>query len=157
MTIKLLLLWGRKKVWKGIQSNGLGAGTTWQPLAKETRTPTWTAPDGEEQGALFTFSCPDLQGALWTVFLELGPHSWYPTALRLRAGGFKILGISLSLSLFGIYLLYNAVLVSVVQQSESAIISESSLLNVPFFSIPWTIAHQAPLSVEFSRQEYWSG
>ena len=56
-------------------------------------------PDGEEQGALFTFSCPDLQGALWTVFLELGPHSWYPTALRLRAGGFKILGISLSLSL----------------------------------------------------------
>ena len=23
--------------------------------------------------------------------------------------------------------------------------------------IPWTIAHQAPLSLEFSRQEYWSG
>ena len=23
--------------------------------------------------------------------------------------------------------------------------------------ILWTIAHQAPLSVEFSRQEYWSG
>ena len=22
---------------------------------------------------------------------------------------------------------------------------------------PWTIAHQAPLSVKFSRQEYWSG
>ena len=22
---------------------------------------------------------------------------------------------------------------------------------------PWTITHQAPLSVEFSRQEYWSG
>ena len=21
---------------------------------------------------------------------------------------------------------------------------------------PWTIAHQAPLSMEFSRQEYWS-
>ena len=25
------------------------------------------------------------------------------------------------------------------------------------FVIPWTVAHQAPLSVEFSRQEYWSG
>ena len=25
------------------------------------------------------------------------------------------------------------------------------------FAGPWTIAHQAPLSVEFSRQEYWSG
>ena len=23
--------------------------------------------------------------------------------------------------------------------------------------IPWTVAHQAPLSTEFSRQEYWSG
>ena len=23
--------------------------------------------------------------------------------------------------------------------------------------IPWTIAHQAPLSMEFPRQEYWSG
>ena len=22
---------------------------------------------------------------------------------------------------------------------------------------PWTVAHQAPLSVEFPRQEYWSG
>ena len=22
---------------------------------------------------------------------------------------------------------------------------------------PWTIAHQAPLSMVFSRQEYWSG
>ena len=23
--------------------------------------------------------------------------------------------------------------------------------------IPWTVAHQAPLSMEFPRQEYWSG
>ena len=23
--------------------------------------------------------------------------------------------------------------------------------------IPWTLAHQVPLSMEFSRQEYWSG
>ena len=22
---------------------------------------------------------------------------------------------------------------------------------------PWTVAHQAPMSMEFSRQEYWSG
>ena len=25
------------------------------------------------------------------------------------------------------------------------------------FGIPWTIAHQAPLSMEFFRQEYYSG
>ena len=25
------------------------------------------------------------------------------------------------------------------------------------FATPWTVAHQAPLSMELSRQEYWSG
>ena len=28
--------------------------------------------------------------------------------------------------------------------------------RVQFFGIPWTVAHQAPLSMEFPRQEYWS-
>ena len=28
---------------------------------------------------------------------------------------------------------------------------------IQFFATPWTVAHQAPLSMEFSRQEYWSG
>ena len=28
---------------------------------------------------------------------------------------------------------------------------------VHLFEIPWTVAHQAPLSMGFSRQEYWSG
>ena len=28
--------------------------------------------------------------------------------------------------------------------------------HVRLFAIPWTIACQAPLSMEFSRQEYWS-
>ena len=32
-----------------------------------------------------------------------------------------------------------------------------SLSCVSLFSMPWTVAHQAPLSVEFCRQEYWSG
>ena len=27
---------------------------------------------------------------------------------------------------------------------------------VQLFLIPWTIAHQAPLSMEFCRQDYWS-
>ena len=29
--------------------------------------------------------------------------------------------------------------------------------HVQLFSTPWTVAHQAPLSMEFSMQEYWSG
>ena len=28
---------------------------------------------------------------------------------------------------------------------------------VRLFAIPWTVAYQAPSSMEFSRQEYWSG
>ena len=28
---------------------------------------------------------------------------------------------------------------------------------VQLFVSPWTVAHQTPLSMEFSRQEYWSG
>ena len=32
-----------------------------------------------------------------------------------------------------------------------------SLTCVQLFATPWTVAHQAPLSMEFSRQEYWSG
>ena len=29
--------------------------------------------------------------------------------------------------------------------------------RVQIFGTPWTAAHQAPLSMGFSRQEYWSG
>ena len=32
-----------------------------------------------------------------------------------------------------------------------------SLSRVRLFTTPWTAAHQAPLSMGFSRQEYWSG
>ena len=33
----------------------------------------------------------------------------------------------------------------------------SVLSHVRLFATPWTVARQAPLSMEFSRQEYWSG
>ena len=32
-----------------------------------------------------------------------------------------------------------------------------SLSRVRLFATPWTVAHQAPVSIGFSRQEYWSG
>ena len=31
------------------------------------------------------------------------------------------------------------------------------LSHVRLFATPWTVAHQAPLSMGFSRQECWSG
>ena len=32
-----------------------------------------------------------------------------------------------------------------------------SLSRVRLFATPWTVAYKAVLSMEFSRQEYWSG
>ena len=31
------------------------------------------------------------------------------------------------------------------------------LSRIQLFAAPWSVAHQSPLSLEFSRQEYWSG
>ena len=31
------------------------------------------------------------------------------------------------------------------------------LSHVLLFMTPWTVAHQSPLIMEFSRQKYWSG
>ena len=41
------------------------------------------------------------------------------------------------------------------QKSESESVSHSVLPDS--FALPRTEAHQAPLSMEFSRQEYWNG
>ena len=42
--------------------------------------------------------------------------------------------------------------------THSEWVSECYLLSsVQFFATPWTVAHQVPLSMELSRQEYWSG
>ena len=40
---------------------------------------------------------------------------------------------------------------------QSACVCAKSLSRVQFFTTPWTIAYQAPPSMGFSRQEYWSG
>ena len=44
--------------------------------------------------------------------------------------------------------------VSIVKWSE---VKRRSLSCVQLFATPWTVAYQAPSSMRFSRQEYWSG
>ena len=39
----------------------------------------------------------------------------------------------------------------------NARVKVKSLSHVRLFVTPWTVADQAPQSMEFSRQEYWSG
>ena len=40
---------------------------------------------------------------------------------------------------------------------HSLTLTLKSLSHVRLFETPWAVAHQAPLSVGFLRQEYWSG
>ena len=40
-------------------------------------------------------------------------------------------------------------------QEESSVVA--ALVRIRLSDTPWTLAHQAPLSMEFSRQEYLSG
>ena len=40
---------------------------------------------------------------------------------------------------------------------DSSVLHACMLSHVRLFSTTWTVTHQPPLSVEFSRQEYWSG
>ena len=49
---------------------------------------------------------------------------------------------------------------ALVQISSSGECGESvcsSLTHVWLFATAWTVDHQAPLAMGFSRQEYWSG
>ena len=40
---------------------------------------------------------------------------------------------------------------------HSQAVKVKSLSHVRLFVTPWTVTYQAPLSMGFSRQEYWSG
>ena len=41
--------------------------------------------------------------------------------------------------------------------THSLSVCVKSLSHVRLFVTPWTVARQAPVSMGFSRQEYWSG
>ena len=43
------------------------------------------------------------------------------------------------------------------QQQMKPAAAAKLLSRVQLCATPWTVAHQAPLSMGFSRQEYWSG
>ena len=42
-------------------------------------------------------------------------------------------------------------------QYDKVKVKVKSVSRVQLFVTPWTVAHQAPPSMGFSRQEYWSG
>ena len=46
---------------------------------------------------------------------------------------------------------------SIFIKLRSNLLKKKWSISVVFDSFSWTVAHQAPLSMEFSRQESWSG
>ena len=60
------------------------------------------------------------------------------------ASGGQIIGVSASASVLP---------VNIQDIRGGGLVAKSCLT----LAIPWTVAHQAPLSMGFSRQEYWSG
>ena len=58
----------------------------------------------------------------------------------------------------GLHCLYGPLSKSALRNAATELISTASRLSsVWLFMTPWTAARQAPLSMEFSRQVYWSG
>ena len=56
------------------------------------------------------------------------------------------------------YILKKASLTTGVCVGVCVCVCVCELLNhVQLFATPWTVACQVPLSMEFSRQEYWNG
>ena len=53
--------------------------------------------------------------------------------------------------------LQKAKLSQVTERSSFSVIVVVKLISrVQLFATPWTVIHQGPLSIGFSRQEYWS-
>ena len=44
-----------------------------------------------------------------------------------------------------------------MEKNQKKYVKVKSLSPFRLFATPWTVAHQAPRSMGFSRQEYWSG
>ena len=51
--------------------------------------------------------------------------------------------------------IFNVCLMSLVGPNSLHVWVLSCFSHAQLFVTPWTVAHQAPLSVGFSRQEYW--
>ena len=56
----------------------------------------------------------------------------------------------------GCHFFLQITIVKDVYQFLQSVVKVKLLSCAWLFSTPWTVAHQAPLSMEFSRQEYWS-
>ena len=88
----------------------------------------------------------------WAVVGDTGTEAFCSDPLVTSQACFQELGVP------G-YILHGILLTAISYSygaSESPVLCQL-LSHVRLFVTPWTIAHQASLSMGFSRQEYWSG
>ena len=86
-----------------------------------------------------------LSSCLFKLYVEyIMQNAWMDEA----QAGIKILG-------WNINNLSYADDINFIAESKSSEVK--SLSHVRLFATPWTVAHQAPPPMGFSRQEYWSG
>ena len=78
---------------------------------------------------------------------------------NLISGSIAFSKTSLNIRKFMVHVLLSPGLENFEHYFTSVSVSEwvKSLSRVRLFATPWTVAHQAPPSMGFSRQEYWSG
>ena len=95
-----------------------------------------------------------LQGIFPTQGLNLGLLNCRQILYSLSHQGRHLLSRIVVISGYGVTIL-KSIFVSCGIQKVSACMCVLSCVQL--FVTPWTAAHQAPLSMGFSRQEYWSG
>ena len=94
----------------------------------------------------------------WSFNFSISPSSEYSGLISFRIDCFDFLAVQgtlKSLLQHHSWSIHSSVLSFPYGPTLPCVCTKS--LRVRLFAPLWTAAHQAPLSMEFSRQEYWSG
>ena len=110
----------------------------------------------------FTLECISIRQAIWhctsncrqQAFFSITWAAWWECRLRvwLQACWTSLPANRTSKLVFLTDFQTTLLPISVWTESESEVAR-----SCPTLATPWTVAYQAPQSMEFSRQEYWSG
>ena len=97
----------------------------------------------------------------WGEWCFLGSGGeWWARADTVRSGNGGVLRESIFFAVFPFWVLIQGRLWLPIKlkalEGRRSSSNRQSLSHVQLFATPWTAVRQAPLHVEFSRQEYWS-
>ena len=98
---------------------------------------------------------------LWEILLDNFDFSWFSNGSYLKGDSHKYCAGYLTATSFDVEAA-SLPMATTTQEDEIYAFAWAGTLcvllsRVRLFANPWTVAHQAPLSMGFSRQEHWSG